>query len=127
MKDTTLIAREIQDLAGSFAESMASVADTVKAGMAVTVASRQISEGQAVQLQMPAPVIQLPPPNIDVTVNVPEGPAPIVNVAAPTVNVASPSIHVEAAQAVGYEVTITRRDKDGFIQSFVIVPVEFRE
>lgn len=125
-KDAVMVAREIQDLAGSMTDGARAIAETVKAAVAVTVGNREMREGHAVQLQMPAPVIQLPAPQVEVVVNVPEAPAPTITVEGPTVNLPPTNINVEAAPAVAWEVTITRRDKDGYIQSFVVVPVEIR-
>jgi hypothetical protein len=49
-KDATVIAREIQDMAQAMAESMTSVAETVKAAVAVTHGQARGEAGQIVQL-----------------------------------------------------------------------------
>lgn len=54
-----------------------------------------------------------PPPVVNVTV-----PVPIVNVSAPAV-----SVDVPAPTPVSYRVTVTSRDDQGLIRTFVIEPV----
>ena len=124
MKDSTVIAREIQDMAAAMAESMTSVAETVKAAVAVTHSQARGEAGQIVQLAAPQPVIQLPPPNIDVVVNVPEQLPPVINIPPADVVVNAP-VRVDVPPAVpqAYEVRVTSRDKDGMIQTFLIIPV----
>lgn len=54
-----------------------------------------------------------PPPVVNVTV-----PVPVVNVSAPAV-----SVDVPAPTPVSYRVTVTSRDDQGLIRTFVIEPV----
>lgn len=54
-----------------------------------------------------------PPPVVNVTV-----PVPIVNVAPAAV-----TVDVAAAKPVAYRVTVTDRDDQGFIRSFVVAPI----
>jgi hypothetical protein len=74
----------------------------------------------------PAPVVnvhaaeQLAP---QVTVNVPEQPAPVVNVAPAAAAVTfSPQVNVPRTQPNAYDVRITERDREGYIVAFTIVP-----
>ena len=123
-KDATVIAREIQDMAQAMAESMTSVAETVKAAVAVTHGQARGEAGQIVQLSTPAPVLQLPPPQIDVHVNVPEQLPPVINLPPAEVTVNSPvSVNVPTAIPQAYEVQVTSRDAQGMIKTFLIVPV----
>ncbi len=123
-KDATVIAREIQDMAQAMAESMTSVAETVKAAVAVTHGQARGEAGQIVQLSTPAPVLQLPPPQIDVHVNVPEQLPPVINLPPAEVTVNAPvSVNVPPAIPQAYEVQVTSRDAQGMIKTFLIVPV----
>ena len=123
-KDATVIAREIQDMAQAMAESMTSVAETVKAAVAVTHGQARGEAGQIVQLSTPAPVLQLPPPQIDVHVNVPEQLPPVINLPQTEVTVNAPvSVNVPPAIPQAYEVQVTSRDAQGMIKTFLIVPV----
>ena len=123
-KDATVIAREIQDMAQAMAESMTSVAETVKAAVAVTHGQARGEAGQIVQLAAPAPVIQLPPSNIDVHVNVPEQLPPVINLPQTEVTVNAPvSVNVPLSVPQAYEVQVTSRDAQGMIKTFLIIPV----
>ena len=123
-KDATVIAREIQDMAQAMAESMTSVAETVKAAVAVTHGQARGEAGQIVQLSTPAPVLQLPPPQIDVHVNVPEQLPPVINLPQTEVTVNAPvSVNVPLSVPQAYEVQVTSRDAQGMIKTFLIVPV----
>lgn len=123
-KDATVIAREIQDMAQAMAESMTGVAETVKAAVAVTHGQARGEAGQIVQLSTPAPVLQLPPPQIDVHVNVPEQLPPVINLPPAEVTVNSPvSVNVPPSVPQAYEVQVTSRDAQGMIKTFLIVPV----
>jgi len=123
-KDATVIAREIQDMAQAMADSMNSVAETVKAAVTVTHAQARGEAGQIVQLAAPQPVIQLPPANIDVQVNVPEQLPPVINLPPAEVTVNSPvSVNVPPSVPQAYEVQVTSRDAQGMIKSFLIIPV----
>ncbi|OQC10886.1 MAG: hypothetical protein BWX79_01310 [Alphaproteobacteria bacterium ADurb.Bin100] len=123
-KDATVIAREIQDMAQAMAESMTSVAETVKAAVAVTHGQARGEAGQIVQLSTPAPVLQLPPPQIDVHVNVPEQLPPVINLPPTELTVNAPvAVNVPPAIPQAYEVQVTSRDAQGMIKTFLIVPV----
>lgn len=123
-KDATVIAREIQDMAQAMAESMTGVAETVKAAVAVTHGQARGEAGQIVQLSTPAPVLQLPPPQIDVHVNVPEQLPPVINLPQTEVTVNAPvSVNVPLSVPQAYEVQVTSRDAQGMIKTFLIVPV----
>ena len=123
-KDATVIAREIQDMAQAMADSMNSVAETVKAAVTVTHAQARGEAGQIVQLAAPQPVIQLPPANIDVQVNVPEQLPPVINLPPAEVTVNAPvSVSVPPAIPQAYEVQVTSRDAQGMIKTFLIIPV----
>lgn len=123
MKGENLIAREMQDLAGAVGEIKAAINHAA----AVAAQVRAAADEASVTLRLPSPTT---------VVNVPEGPAPVVyvetaapvvNVAAPTVNVAAPRVSVEAAAPVAYKVQVTKRDKDGLIEEFVLYPVQIVE
>ena len=123
-KDATVIAREIQDMAQAMADSMTSVAETVKAAVAVTHGQARGEAGQIVQLSTPAPVLQLPPPQIDVHVNVPEQLPPVINLPPTELTVNAPvAVNVPPAIPQAYEVQVTSRDAQGMIKTFLIVPV----
>ena len=123
-KDATVIAREIQDMAQAMAESMTGVAETVKAAVAVTHGQARGEAGQIVQLSTAAPVLQLPPSNIDVHVNVPEQLPPVINLPPTELTVNAPvAVNVPPAIPQAYEVQVTSRDAQGMIKTFLIVPV----
>jgi len=125
MSDATKIAREIQDAASAMAESMSEVADAMKAAVVVTMANARASDTGLIRLETQAPTIQLPPPNIDVQVNLPQQVPPAVNIQPANVSVNSPvNVVVPQAAAVAYEVEVTERDHSGMIKRFIIVPIE---
>ena len=102
MSDATLVAQEIQDLASAVSEIAAAVKDTTA----------------------PAPTIHVNVPEAappTVNVNVPEAAPPVVNVSAPSVSV-NPEILVPRAEPSAYTVRVTKRDSEGFISEFVIIP-----
>lgn len=124
MKDATVIAREIQDMATAMSESMANFGEVVKGAAVAATAQPRNSEAPLLRLEAPAPVINLPPPQIDVQINVPEQPAPTVNIAPAAVTVHSPvSVQIPAVDPVAYQVEVTERDKDGMIKTFLVMPV----
>ena len=101
MNDATLLAGELADIAAALGKVAAAVAEV----------RPQVSVEPPV---IPAPVVSVVPAE-----------APVVNVAAadpPVVNVAAPTVNVEAAEAVGYVVRITERDREGRIVSFRMTP-----
>lgn len=125
MSDSTLLAKEIQDVAQALSEIPAAVLQA-----ALTVMERKAAEAPApmMALQIPAPVFQVPaaqPP--DVVVNVEQAPAPVVNVAGPSVSVAAPAVTVEALPPQSYSIRVTKRDKEGLIQEIVMYPVQVIE
>ena len=102
MSDATLVAQEIQDLASAVSEIAAAVKDTTAPAPTVNVN-----------------VPEAAPPTVNV--NVPEAAPPVVNVAAPSVSV-NPEILVPRAEPSAYTVRVTKRDSEGFISEFVIIP-----
>lgn len=130
MKSETMVAKEIQDLAAATAETPVAVRELAAA---LTVAAAQAREAKppevaAPMLQIAGPTFNVPqvaPP--DVVVNVPQQAAPTVNVESPTVNVAAPRVTIQAPGPVAYQVEITKRDKDGLIEAFVMYPVQIAE
>jgi len=106
-----MIVREIQDLASTIDEA-------AKAFKSVKPAEGP-QELIVKELTAPSVVVNVPeqqPPVVEV--NVPEQQPPVINVAP-----AEPNITVERADPVAYRVTITARDRDGFISEFTIVPM----
>lgn len=97
------------------AEALAGIADRVQdAARAIDKVAKVLSSGE----------------ERSITVNVPEGKPPTVNVAAPSVNVAAPAVSVGGAQvtvherpATGWRCDITKRDSHGFIESFTLTPL----
>lgn len=76
--------------------------------------------------EQPAPVVNVEvaaavPPAPVVQVNVPQQAAPVVNVAAPEVTL-TPTITLQFPPPNAYRAQITERDSNGFIVAFVLTP-----
>ena len=111
MSGDTLVAQEIQDLSRAVGE----VADAVRE-----------SGSRPVDVNLPAPVLQ---------VSVPEQPAAVINfspevnvepgVFSPVIQVQPTDVRVQLAPSLpsAYQVNVTRRDTNGMIAEFVIIPI----
>ena len=114
MSDATLVAQEIQDLASAVSEIAAAVKDTTAPAPTIHV---NVPEAAPPTVNVNVP--EAAPPTVNV--NVPEAAPPVVNVSAPSVSV-NPEILVPRAEPSAYTVRVTKRDSEGFISEFVIIP-----
>lgn len=111
------IVSEIQDLARA-------VDETTRAVKSLPAPQVQVAAPQ-VQVDVAAPEVKVALPEMVVHNNIPIPAAapPVVNVAGARVSI-HPDIYVKQTAAPNaYRVTVTRRDPEGFIEEFLIVPI----
>lgn len=113
--DASLVTGAIQDLGQAVDAIASAIKDRPAAPIHVEVPP--LDQPQInVHCEMPAS----DPPNI--VVNVPEQPAPNVNVAAPNV-LLKPEFHLPENKPVAYDLVIQERDQDGRILRARLTPV----
>lgn len=112
MSTDRMIAGHMQDVVVGLEHVERAVRSTPPPNQSVEVAPTTIV------VNVPTPIVEnkasdTPPPVVNVTV-----PTPVVNVAAPQV-----TVDVPAPAPTSYRVTVTARDDQGLIRSFVIEPI----
>lgn len=109
--EAAIVAREIQDLS----TAVDGVSTAIREQQ--TTVNVNVPEQQAPTINVAVPEQKAPVVNV----NVPEQKTPVVNVEPSKVDV-KPQINVLPSLPTPYRVRITRRDSNGFISEFVILP-----